>query len=104
MNLKKIVSLALSAILLISAATVDAKKTDKNSAEKKAADKKISTQKGGTWQPERRIGLLSGITQVTLQMSEPCLLVDAETKKTIQKISANTNFTKKMKHRILIKF
>lgn len=44
------------------------------------------------WQPEITIGLLSGVNQVTLQFSEPCVMTDAKTKKQIQKISANINF------------
>ena len=88
MKLKKFFALVLTAIFFISSATVDAKSSNKNSADKKSTDKKVSV-----WQPERKIGLLSGVTQVTLQMSEPCLMVDVETNKKIKKIAANTNFS-----------
>ena len=83
LKLKKIFALTLSAIFLFSVGQVDAKKSEE----------KISAPKVSTWQPERKIGLLSGVTQVTLQMSEPCIMTDAETQKVIQKIDANKNFT-----------
>ena len=39
----------------------------------------VEVQAASTWQPERKIGLINGVTQVTLQMSEPCVMTDAET-------------------------
>lgn len=44
------------------------------------------------WQPEINIGILSGVNQVTLQFSAPCVMTDAKTKKQLQKVAANTNF------------
>lgn len=44
------------------------------------------------WQPEITVGILSGVNQVTLQFSAPCVMTDAKTKKQLQKIAANTNF------------
>ena len=44
-----------------------------------------------TWSPELRIGLASGVKQVTLQVSAPCLLLDAKGK-TLNKIPAGKNF------------
>ena len=53
----------------------------------------VEVQAASTWQPERKIGLLSGLTQVTLQMSAPCVMIDADTQKQLQKIEANRNFS-----------
>lgn len=80
---KKFLAVALSAIFLFSVGQVDAKKSEE----------KVTTPKVSTWQPERKIGISSGITQVTLQVSEPCIMIDADTKKELQKIDANKNFT-----------
>ena len=93
MKFKKIFMLILTAIFLISSASVDAKNSKKETAEKKLPDKKISAPKAGTWQPERKIGLLSGVTQVTLQMSEPCVMTDADTEKVLAKIQPNRSFS-----------
>ena len=54
-----------------------------------AADK---PQKKSVWQPELRIGILSGVTQVGLKVSAPCIMIDAVTKKTLKKIPAEKNF------------
>ena len=43
------------------------------------------------WQPEIKIGIVTGATQVTLNFSAPCIMTDAKTKKQLQKISANTD-------------
>ena len=43
--------------------------------------------------PEVKIGILVGVSQVNLQTSEPCTMIDADTKKEIQKISKDTPFT-----------
>jgi len=53
----------------------------------------VSAKPVSTWQPERKIGLLSGVTQVTLQMSAPCVMIDAETQVQLQKIEANRSFS-----------
>ena len=82
MKLKKIFVFALAAIFFIS-----------NS---------VSAEKFSTWQPERRIGILIGAQQVTLEMSAPCVMIDAETKKEIRKIDANKKFvldTSKLKNK-----
>ena len=49
--------------------------------------------KESTWQPEIRIGILSGVNSVELQTSAPCVMVDANTKKTLKKIPANKIFS-----------
>lgn len=51
-----------------------------------------AAQKKSAWSPELRIGLTSGVKQVTLKVSAPCLLVDAKTGKRIGKIPAEKNF------------
>ena len=43
------------------------------------------------WSPELRIGILSGVKQVTLQFSAPCLLLDGKGKK-LKKIPAKKDF------------
>ena len=59
-----------------------------------SADKKNSAPvKKSVWQPERKIGLLSGISQITLQMSEPCVMIDPDTQKALQKIAKDKPFT-----------
>lgn len=73
---KKIFAVVFSAIFFVSSMTF-------------AAEKKIES----AWQPERKIGLFGGVTQVTLQMSEPCVMIDADTKKELQKIAKNKPFT-----------
>lgn len=45
------------------------------------------------WQPEIRLGVLSGVQSVDLQISKPCLLLDSETRKIIKNINANENFS-----------
>lgn len=49
--------------------------------------------KKSAWQPEIRIGLMSGVTSVTLQMSAPSVIVDADTNKTLRKVAAGENFS-----------
>ena len=66
-------------------------------AEKKVSDKKSSAtskpiEKKSVWQPEIRVGILSGVTSVNLQVSVPCVMIDTTTKKVLQKISAEKNF------------
>lgn len=57
-------------------------------------DKKVSAPvKKSVWQPERKIGLLSGISQITFQMSEKCVMIDPDTKKVLQKIDKDKPFT-----------
>lgn len=59
-----------------------------------ATDKKNSAPvKKSVWQPERKIGLLSGVSQITFQMSEPCVMIDPDTKKVLQKIDKDKLFT-----------
>ena len=44
------------------------------------------------WSPELRIGLLSGVEQITLKVSAPCIMIDAATKKTLIKLPAEREF------------
>ena len=48
--------------------------------------------KKSVWQPELRIGITSGVTQVGLKVSAPCIMIDVVTKKTLKKIPAEKNF------------
>ncbi|MBQ7630617.1 MAG: SpoIID/LytB domain-containing protein [Selenomonadaceae bacterium] len=52
----------------------------------------VNAAKKSVWQPEINIGLISGVPQINLQFSAPCIMIDSATKKQLQKISANTNF------------
>ena len=51
-----------------------------------------SAEKKSAWSPELRIGLASGVKQVTLKFSAPCLLLDAKTGKQIRRLPAEKNF------------
>lgn len=48
--------------------------------------------KKSVWQPELLIGITSGVTQVGLKVSAPCIMIDPATKKTLKKIPADKNF------------
>lgn len=52
-----------------------------------------ASAKESSWQPEIKIGILSGVNRVELQFSAPCVMVDVATKKTLKKISADKNFS-----------
>ena len=41
------------------------------------------------WQPEIKIGILSGVNEATLQFNLPCIMTDAKTSKQLKKIPAN---------------
>ena len=45
------------------------------------------------WQPEIRLGILSGVSQVELQLSAPCAMIDATTRQILKKFPANESFT-----------
>lgn len=47
------------------------------------------------WSPELRIGLLIGVEEISLQVSAPCIMIDAASKKTLKKIPADKKFTVK---------
>lgn len=49
------------------------------------------------WSPELRIGLLSGVEEISLQVSAPCIMIDAASKKTLKKFPAAKKFTVKVK-------
>ncbi len=51
-----------------------------------------SVAEAGVWQPELRVGILSGVKQVTLKVSAPCIMIDASTNKTITEIPADRSF------------
>ena len=39
----------------------------------------ISVAEAGVWQPELRVGILSGVEQVKLKVSAPCVMTNAAT-------------------------
>ena len=45
------------------------------------------------WQPEIRIGILSGVNQVELKISAPCVMIDSATRKILKKFAANKIFS-----------
>lgn len=49
------------------------------------------------WSPELRIGLLSEVEEISLQVSAPCIMIDAASKKTLKKFPADKKFTVKAK-------
>lgn len=46
-----------------------------------------------SWQPEIRIGILIDVPQVKLQMSKPCIMIDADTNEIIRSIDADEELT-----------
>ena len=49
------------------------------------------------WSPELRIGILSGVEEISLQVSAPCIMIDLASKKTLMKIPAEKKVTVKAK-------
>ena len=85
MSKRKIFMAIMSAIFFAVSFTADAATS--------ADQKNPAPVKKSVWQPERKIGLLSGISQITFQMSEPCVMTDPDTKKVLQKIEKDKPFT-----------
>lgn len=52
----------------------------------------IVSAKSSGWQPERKIGLLTGISQVNLQVSAPCVMINPADNKVLQKIDKDKPF------------
>ena len=52
----------------------------------------ISRVEAGTWSPEMRIGISSGLKQVSLQVSAPCVMIDAAKGTIIKKIPERNDF------------
>ena len=48
------------------------------------------------WSPEIRIGILSGVEQVTLKVSAPCIMIDKAKNETITKVPAERKFIVKV--------
>ena len=48
----------------------------------------MSRAEAGTWSPELRIGLMSGVKQIALQVSAPCIMINAAKGNVLQKIPA----------------
>ena len=85
MSKRKIFAAILTAIFFAMSFSADAATS---------ADKKNSAPvKKSVWQAERKIGHWSGVSQITFQMSEPCVMIDPDTKKILQKIDKDKPFT-----------
>ena len=52
----------------------------------------MSRAEAGTWSPELRVGLLSDVKQVTLEVSAPCLMINAAKGNVVKKIPAGEKF------------
>ena len=52
----------------------------------------MSAAEAGVWQPELRVGILSGVEQVTLKVSAPCVMTNAATGEAVGKIPADKKF------------
>ena len=52
----------------------------------------MSAAEAGVWQPELRVGILSGVEQVTLKVSAPCVMTNAATGEAVGKIPAGKKF------------
>ena len=57
----------------------------------------MSRVEAAGWSPELRIGLLSNVEEISLQVSAPCIMIDAKSKKTLKKLPANKKITVKAK-------
>lgn len=58
----------------------------------------ISHVEAGTWSPEIRIGILSGIKQVSLKVSAPCVMINAAKGNVLKKIPADGSFVVDFEH------
>ena len=58
----------------------------------------MSRAEAGTWSPELRVGLLSGVKQITLQVSAPCIMINAAKGNILQKIPAGGSFVVDFEH------
>lgn len=52
----------------------------------------VHAEPNKVWQPEIRVGLKSGVKQVTLKVSAPCVMINAAKGNILQKIPADENF------------
>ena len=53
----------------------------------------MSRAEAGTWSPELRVGILSGVKQVSLKVSAPCVMLNAAKGNVLNKIPAGGSFT-----------
>ena len=58
----------------------------------------MSRAEAGTWSPELRIGIMSGIKEVTLQVSAPCFIINAAKGNVLKKIPAGGKLTIDFEH------
>ena len=52
----------------------------------------MNRAEAGAWQPEIRVGLLSGVKEVALKFSAPCVMINAAKGNVLKKISADEDF------------
>ena len=55
-------------------------------------------EKKSVWQPEIRVGLKSGVKQVALQVSKPCVMINAAKGNVLKKIPAGGKFIVDFEH------
>ena len=58
----------------------------------------MSRAEAGTWQPVIRVGILSGVSQVSLQVSAPCIMINAAKGNVLKKIPAGRSFDVDLAH------
>ncbi|MBQ9496297.1 MAG: hypothetical protein IJR52_01840, partial [Selenomonadaceae bacterium] len=54
--------------------------------------------KSSRWQPVIRVGLLSGVKQISLQVSAPCIIINAAKGNILKKIPAGKSFIVALKY------
>lgn len=58
----------------------------------------MSCVEAGTWSPEIRVGILSGVKQVALKVSAPCVMINAAKGNVLKKIPAGGSFIVDFEH------
>ena len=58
----------------------------------------MSRAEAGSWQPVIRVGLLSGVKQVSLKVSAPCVMINAAKGNILKKIPADESFIVDFEH------
>ena len=58
----------------------------------------MSRVEAAGWSPELRIGLLSNVEEISLQVSAPCIMINAAKGNTLQKIPAGGSFVVDFEH------
>lgn len=58
----------------------------------------MSSAEAGTWSPQLRVGILSDVGEVSLQVSAPCVMINAAKGNVLKKIPADEKFTVDFAH------